>query len=68
MTPEDLVLTPQGVRFRGRLFPCSIGKRGVTADKREGDKATPAGVMRRTAVWLSIAYRLSALSIDSSDG
>ena len=51
MTPDDLVLTPQGVRYRGRVFPCSIGKRGVTRDKREGDKATPAGVMRITGLW-----------------
>lgn len=51
MTPGDLVLTPQGVRFRGRLFPCSIGKRGVTRDKREGDGATPAGIWRITGLW-----------------
>ena len=41
-----MVLTPQGLRFRGRLYPCSIGRSGVTADKREGDGATPAGVYR----------------------
>ncbi len=39
----DLVLTKQGVRFRNRLIPCSIGLGGITADKREGDGATPAG-------------------------
>ncbi|RBW53209.1 L,D-transpeptidase [Ruegeria sp. A3M17] len=44
MTPDDLVLTPHGVRFAGRLFPCSIGKGGLTDDKREGDGATPIGV------------------------
>ncbi|CUH42502.1 L,D-transpeptidase family protein [Ruegeria atlantica] len=44
MTPDDLVLTPRGVRFAGRLFPCSIGKGGLTDDKREGDGATPIGV------------------------
>ncbi|WP_273508461.1 L,D-transpeptidase family protein [Planktotalea frisia] len=43
MTPNDLVLTPKGVRFAGRLFPCSIGKGGITSDKREGDGATPRG-------------------------
>lgn len=43
MTPHDLVLTPRGVRFMGRLFPCSIGKGGVTNTKREGDGATPSG-------------------------
>lgn len=35
---------PQGVRFWGRRFPCSIGKGGVRSDKREGDGATPRGV------------------------
>lgn len=44
MTPDDLVLTPQGIRFQGRLWPCSIGKGGTTARKREGDGATPRGV------------------------
>lgn len=44
MTPGDMVLTRQGLRFAGRLWPCSIGKSGVTARKREGDGATPTGV------------------------
>ncbi|WP_282152971.1 L,D-transpeptidase family protein [Ruegeria atlantica] len=44
MTPDDLVLTPRGVRFAGRLFPCSVGKGGLTDDKHEGDGATPIGV------------------------
>ncbi len=30
-------------RFRGRLFPVSLGRGGISADKREGDGATPAG-------------------------
>ncbi|WP_037315168.1 L,D-transpeptidase family protein [Ruegeria halocynthiae] len=44
MTPDDLVLTPRGVRFAGRAFPCSIGKGGLSNAKREGDGATPTGV------------------------
>lgn len=44
MTPDDLVLTPMGLRFGGRVFPCSIGKGGVTGNKREGDGATPRGI------------------------
>ncbi len=46
MTRFDMVLTRQGLRFRGRLYPCSIGRNGVTRDKREGDGATPVGVHR----------------------
>jgi L,D-peptidoglycan transpeptidase YkuD (ErfK/YbiS/YcfS/YnhG family) len=44
MKPDDLVLTPKGVRFRGRLYPCSIGRGGIVHDKREGDGGTPVGV------------------------
>ena len=41
-----MVLTPAGLRFRGRVFPCTIGKSGLTGRKREGDGATPRGVHR----------------------
>lgn len=43
MTPQDLVLTPRGVRFRGQTYPCVLGRGGVRGDKREGDGATPLG-------------------------
>ncbi len=46
MTPFDLVLTPRGVRFAGRILPCSIGKGGLSNTKSEGDGATPTGVHR----------------------
>lgn len=46
MTPKDLVLTRRGLRFLGRMLPCTIGKGGIRTDKREGDGATPAGVHR----------------------
>ena len=46
MTPADLVLTPTHLRFMGRRFPCSIGRGGLTANKREGDGATPRGMHR----------------------
>ena len=46
MRPIDLVLTPMGLRFLGRRFPCTVGRGGVTAHKREGDGATPRGVHR----------------------
>jgi hypothetical protein len=40
---RDMVLTPMGLRFAGRTFPCSIGRGGIHSDKREGDGATPRG-------------------------
>lgn len=46
MTPNDLVLTPRGLRFRGVILPCTIGKTGVSDRKREGDGATPSGTHR----------------------
>lgn len=46
MTPADMILTPMGLRFCGRLIPCSIGKGGLTGDKIEGDASTPRGVHR----------------------
>jgi L,D-peptidoglycan transpeptidase YkuD (ErfK/YbiS/YcfS/YnhG family) len=42
----DMVLTPRGLRFWGRTYPCSIGKGGLSVRKREGDGATPKGVHR----------------------
>lgn len=39
----DIVVTRWGARFLGRRFPCSIGKGGITSDKREGDGASPRG-------------------------
>lgn len=38
-----MVLTPLGLRFQGRLLPCSIGQGGTTHNKQEGDRATPVG-------------------------
>ncbi|MEP2642465.1 L,D-transpeptidase family protein [Roseobacter sp.] len=43
MTPDDMVLTPRGLRFQGQVYPCTIGKTGCTSQKREGDGATPIG-------------------------
>lgn len=40
----DMVLTPLGVRFAGRVWPCAIGRGGIRRDKREGDQGTPVGV------------------------
>jgi len=46
MKPDDLVLTPTGLRFLNRRYPCTIGRGGITGDKREGDGATPIGTHR----------------------
>ncbi len=50
MSLRALVLTPTGLRFLGRRFPCTIGRTGITANKREGDGATPAGTHRITGM------------------
>lgn len=41
-----MVLTPMGLRFGGKTYPCTIGKSGLTKRKAEGDGATPRGVHR----------------------
>ena len=52
MTPADLVVTPMGLRFMGRMFPCTVGRGGIVeaAAKREGDGATPSGVHRLVGI------------------
>lgn len=65
MKPTDLVLTPMGVRFRGRMFPCAIGRGGITTAKHEGDGATPAGQHRITGI-LYRADRISAQHLPRS--
>lgn len=50
ISPDNLVLTPRGLRYQGRLFPRTIGRGGVTATKREGDGGTPRGVMTITGL------------------
>ena len=46
ISPDDLVLTPLGLRVRGVRLPCTVGRGGVVADKREGDGGTPVGAHR----------------------
>jgi len=40
---KDLVLTTSGLRIASKVFPCVIGRNGITSLKREGDKKTPTG-------------------------
>ena len=42
----DMVLAPTGLHYLGRRFPVVIGRGGLSADKREGDGATPTGIHR----------------------
>lgn len=39
-------MTPKGVLFQGQRFACSVGRGGISENKREGDGATPEGVHR----------------------
>jgi L,D-peptidoglycan transpeptidase YkuD (ErfK/YbiS/YcfS/YnhG family) len=45
---SDIVVTLQKnicvANFNGDVYHCSIGKNGITADKKEGDGKTPVGV------------------------
>lgn len=41
-----LTVTRRGARLGNLWLPCSIGRGGITTDKREGDGATPAGTHR----------------------
>jgi L,D-peptidoglycan transpeptidase YkuD (ErfK/YbiS/YcfS/YnhG family) len=43
LSSADLNVTKWGLYFAGRFFPASIGKTGITANKKEGDNATPSG-------------------------
>lgn len=45
-----MVVSPRGLRFRGRVMPCVLGRGGVARAKREGDGATPAGMHRIVSV------------------
>nr|WP_216859492.1 L,D-transpeptidase family protein [Sulfitobacter aestuariivivens] len=57
-----MVLTRQGLRHRGQVYPCTIGKGGVHKRKREGDGATPLGSHRI----VGLLYRPDRLSAPTS--
>lgn len=46
-------VTPDGLlRFRGESLRCALGAGGIRADKREGDGATPTGLLPiRRILW-----------------
>jgi L,D-peptidoglycan transpeptidase YkuD (ErfK/YbiS/YcfS/YnhG family) len=42
----DAIVHPDGrLTWRGQTLRCALGQRGVTAEKTEGDGATPAGLL-----------------------
>ncbi len=47
INPDDIAdVAPDGLlRFRGQMFRCALGRAGVSANKREGDGATPSGLL-----------------------
>jgi L,D-peptidoglycan transpeptidase YkuD (ErfK/YbiS/YcfS/YnhG family) len=47
---SDLVVGRWGARFRGRRFPCAVGRGGIGAKRIEGDGVTPVGRHRIEAV------------------
>ncbi len=44
-----LVVRRQGASGFGRFWPCAIGRGGLSSEKREGDGATPVGILTITA-------------------
>ena len=50
-----------GARFRGRQFPCVVGRGGVTKRKSEGDGATPEGIHR----FVGLLYRPDRVSAEA---
>lgn len=47
---EQVIVTPRGAHYLGRRFPVALGRGGIVSPgaKREGDGATPAGLLRIT--------------------
>lgn len=52
----------KGILRAGNLtFPCALGKGGISANKREGDGATPLAVLRPLAIFYRGDRRLPGL-------
>jgi L,D-peptidoglycan transpeptidase YkuD (ErfK/YbiS/YcfS/YnhG family) len=50
MSAYDMVFASGRLHYLGRAMPATCGRGGVCDDKREGDGATPRGVLRIAAV------------------
>ena len=46
-----LIVIGHQLFFEEKVYPCAIGKGGFSADKREGDGATPLGVFALRECW-----------------
>jgi L,D-peptidoglycan transpeptidase YkuD (ErfK/YbiS/YcfS/YnhG family) len=57
-----LIVTGNQLSFAGKTYRCVIGKSGFSADKKEGDGATPLGVFALRECW----YRADRLSAPAS--
>lgn len=77
----DIIVTPIAgeasrgtLRYRSFAFPCVLGRGGVSADKREGDGATPVGrfalkrVLYRSDRLIPPVTRLPIAPIGRDDG
>lgn len=51
MTPDPAVRHRGTLRCGHRVYPCAIGKAGVTSAKREGDHMTPLGSYALRRLW-----------------
>lgn len=40
---SDIVVKGQEIEWKQQTFPCAIGQKGFTHNKKEGDKCTPIG-------------------------
>jgi L,D-peptidoglycan transpeptidase YkuD (ErfK/YbiS/YcfS/YnhG family) len=68
---SDLVVGRWGARFRGRRFPCAVGRGGIGVKRAEGDGATPVGRHRIEAVLIRadrLVRRRGARLIGPRDG
>jgi L,D-peptidoglycan transpeptidase YkuD (ErfK/YbiS/YcfS/YnhG family) len=70
---RDLVVGRWGARFRGRWFPCAVGRGGIGEKQAEGDGITPVGrhrieaVLRRPdRVWVSYGKRMESVWVPSA--
>ncbi|MEJ0009252.1 MAG: L,D-transpeptidase family protein [Alphaproteobacteria bacterium] len=61
---ELRLISDRELEAGGRILPCTIGRGGIRADKREGDLATPAGQFRLMKGY----FRLDRFSGDEEDG